>query len=83
MEKPVFTEEALRARFDFLTSHIKNIEDGSPRLERDANYGDLSPIELAAFDKKILEHEEGLFELKQEYARLAKLLGGRSMSQGK
>jgi len=78
-----FSKEKMRERFEFLKTEIERIESTSPRVERDEKIAELNPNQLAAFDTRIAQHEEGLFDLKQEFAFLARGLGGRVMSEGK
>jgi len=72
-----YTKEAMTARFEELRGQIEQIESTSPRLERDANFEQLNKIQLDDYSARIREHEEGLFDLKQEYASLARALGAR------
>ena len=67
-------------RFDDLAKQIKKIESTSPRIERDAKYSTLNDNEKASYKALIKRHEEGLADLKTEYAFLAKALGGKTMS---
>ncbi len=77
-----YSFEAMRARFQELTAQIAQIESTSPRIARDENFLNLTVAELASLKEQIKAHEAGLFELKTEYAFLAKALGGKSMSDG-
>lgn len=79
----IYSPEKMRERFSIVKAEVERIESTSPRLERDANFLNLTQHELMKYDEKIAKHEEGLFELKQELGFLARSLGGRSMSQGK
>lgn len=72
-----YSREAMLARFEELGRQIAQIEETSPRKERDENFENLTTAELAAYKVSIRSHEEGLYDLKQEYASLALALGAR------
>lgn len=73
VENP-YSREVMEQRFQDLKEKIDKIEAESPRHERDRLYETLNPVQLAEFRKRILAHEEGLFDLKQQYASLARAL---------
>lgn len=82
MTQSPYTKEAMQARFEELKTRIDEIERASPRVLRDLHHPDLTISQLADYKNRIKDHEAGLFELKTEYALLAKMLGGKSMSDG-
>lgn len=74
MKEDPYSRAVMQARFTELGEAIARIENSSPRLERDALYETLTPGQLTDYRKRILKHEEGLFDLKQQYASLARAL---------
>lgn len=72
-----YSREAMLARFEELGGQIAQIEETSPRKERDEKFAGLTVNELEAYKPLIREHEKGLFDLKQEHASLARALGAR------
>lgn len=72
-----YSREVMAARFAELGEQIKQIEETSPRKERDEKFETLTVEQLANYKVSIRQHEEGLYDLKQEYASLARALGAR------
>lgn len=77
-----YTPEKMQERFEELKAKIEKIESTSPRIERDEKIANLTDNQKKDFKRRIKQHEEGLFELKQEYALLARTLGAKSLKAG-
>lgn len=82
MKTTPYSREEMSKRFADLGKQIEKIESTSPRIERDAKNAMLNDEQKKEFKVLIKQHEEGLADLKTEYAFLAKALGGKTMNKG-
>lgn len=82
-DKGQFHPNNMRKRFHQLTGEIAAIEAGSMpiRTERDALV-QAHEATRKALDARIKKAEVGLFDLKQEYAMIARSLGGKTGKPG-
>lgn len=74
MAQDPYSIEAVQAEFEATGKAIEEIEKSSPRAERDARFEQLTVAERREYRKTILACEEGLFDLRQRYAMLARMV---------
>lgn len=73
-----FSPDKLRARFAELTKQYEASPIHKLKAERDKSFAKLNQAQRDDFDKRIRKANEGLYEIEQERAVIARALGGKT-----